>query len=395
MVHGLQLGGEGLDKKLLIADDDLPYTTPPVYSPQQLPGPDLPSTDPADTDFAELDDAYNSTSNLYFWDYLDGPGRVDSDVQSHWKCGATSVGAELLNAVNFIFLAEAEFSDRGFHGEINDDIWDSLCDALKDPVSPLSNEILTEAHQWSHRLANNKFENLEQLLEESPPNDHTLRSILTKMALSSRRISTSRKLQAIGQDERHGASLFIPDYATTTLVQNHRSSVVLLEDKVASNAVLHQVWDDLTKIGQEMKVALDSILKLLPHDDVCVIGILVREPLEELYTMSIHAEATYIMHGFAAAYIALNAMNMFPIVRLMEVFDHSREIQQTVNQSREVKVEESKCPKVPLSWLWPSFQKSKLFGLILSPNLKVFSMCQSVSMTTTFQRSSHVTTSNF
>ncbi|KFH63691.1 hypothetical protein MVEG_10384 [Podila verticillata NRRL 6337] len=144
-----------------------------------------------------------------------------------------------------------------------------------------------------------------------------------------------------------------------------------------------------------MKVALDSILKLLPHDDVCVIGILVREPLEELYTMSIHAEATYIMHGFAAAYIALNAMNMFPIVRLMEVFDHSREIQQTVNQSREVKVEESKCPKVPLSWLWPSFQKSKLFGLILSPNLKVFSMCQSVSMTTTFQRSSHATTSNF
>lgn len=52
--------------------------------------------------------------------------------------------------------------------------------------------------------------------------------------------------------------------------------VVLLEGKTSKNKGTCQVWDDLTKIGQELKVALDSILRLEPEDDVCVIGILVR-----------------------------------------------------------------------------------------------------------------------
>jgi len=50
----------------------------------------------------------------------------------------------------------------------------------------------------------------------------------------------------------------------------------LLEGKIAKNARLCQIWDDLTKPSQEMKVSLDSILKLQPEDDVCVIGVLVR-----------------------------------------------------------------------------------------------------------------------
>lgn len=49
-----------------------------------------------DSDFVQLDDPYYSTSKQFFWDYLGGPGRVDSDVQSHWMCGATVVGAELM-----------------------------------------------------------------------------------------------------------------------------------------------------------------------------------------------------------------------------------------------------------------------------------------------------------
>ena len=70
--------------------------------------------------------------------------------------------------------------------------------------------------------------------------------------------------------------MLIPDYATTTQVGKQQVSVVLLEGKIARNAGLCQIWDDLTKLGQEMKVALDSILKLQPEDDVCVIGVLVR-----------------------------------------------------------------------------------------------------------------------
>lgn len=98
-----------------------------------------------------------------------------------WTLSNPRLNSSLYRAVNFIFLVEAGFQDGGLHGEVNDDIWDSLCDALKDPISPLANEVLTEAHQWSHQLANNKFEKLGQLLEESPPNDRTLKSILTKM----------------------------------------------------------------------------------------------------------------------------------------------------------------------------------------------------------------------
>ncbi|KAF9216834.1 hypothetical protein BGZ59_007833 [Podila verticillata] len=84
-----------------------------------------------------------------------------------------------------------------------------------------------------------------------------------------------------------------------------------------------------------MKSALDSILKLQPEGDVCVIGVLVCEPLVEFYTMRIHAKATYIMHRFVVAYIIPEAMNVFPLVHLMEVFEHAKaKVAQTVGQLR-------------------------------------------------------------
>ncbi|KAG0083236.1 hypothetical protein BGZ93_001963, partial [Podila epicladia] len=51
--------------------------------------------------------------------------------------------------------------------------------------------------------------------------------------------------------------------------------------------------------------------------------------------MQIHVEATYIMHRFAATYIASEAMNVFPLVHLMEVFEHAEaKVEQTVDQLR-------------------------------------------------------------
>lgn len=148
-----------------------------------------------------------------------------------------------------------------------------------------------------------------------------------------------------------------------------------------------------------MKVALDSILKLQPEGDVCAIGILVHgmfllfpvecflvfeddlfisflvismpapfsvlEPLVEFYTMRIHAEATYIMNKFASAYIVPAAMNAFPLVHLMEVFEHAKaKVEKTVDQLRRVKIHASLNPKVPLSWLRPSFMKPKLLLIV-------------------------------
>ncbi|KAF9197872.1 hypothetical protein BGZ49_001512, partial [Haplosporangium sp. Z 27] len=57
----------------------------------------------------------------------------------------------------------------------------SLCDAVKDPVLSLSNEAVAEAHQWAHRLAQSKSEVFAQLLDDSPPQNRALKSILTKM----------------------------------------------------------------------------------------------------------------------------------------------------------------------------------------------------------------------
>ncbi|KAG0339834.1 hypothetical protein BG000_001231 [Podila horticola] len=394
-------------------DDDYPLgITPPIYSPRHLLGSDLPSTDPADMSFVDQEDLNQSTSRLYTWNFLDGPGRVDSDVDSHWVCNEIEVGGDLMAcrnrivennggltepyeklAVNFVFLVEAEYQTGGLQGEIEDQIWDSLCDAVRDLVPPLSDEAATEALRWAHRLAQNKPEGFAQLLDDSPPQNRTLKSILTKMSDTAQLWNTQRRNEdtylksQLGpfldtyfgklrhtksdwtptQDDTRGSesNLLIPDYATTTQVGKQQVSVVLLEGKIAKNIGLCQIWDDLTKLGQELKMALDSILKMQPGDDVCVVGLLVREPLVEFYTMRIHAEATYIMHRFAATYIASEAMNVFPLVHLMEVFEHAKaKVEQTVDQLRRVKVHASRTPKVPLSWLRPSFKKPKLCQIV-------------------------------
>ncbi|KAF9935851.1 hypothetical protein BGZ67_002913 [Mortierella alpina] len=165
------------------------------------------------------------------------------------------------------------------------------------------------------------------------------------------------------QDDTRGqeSNLLIPDYAVTTQVGRQQLSVVLLEGKIQRNAGHGQIWDDLTKLGQEMKAALDSILKAQPGDEVCVVGILVKEPLVEFFTMRLHAEATYVMSRFAGAYEPSEAANAFPLVHLMEVFEHAKAIvEKTVEQVRRVKVHPSPNPKVPLSWLRPSFIKPRL-----------------------------------
>ncbi|KAG0069666.1 hypothetical protein BGZ90_000128 [Linnemannia elongata] len=397
-----------------VADDfySTPGSTPPIYSSRQYLGTDLLSTDPADLNFVDIEDLKLSTSRLYTWDFLDGPGRLNSDVDNFWVCNGIEVGGDLMACrrrivennggltepyemlvVNFAFLVEAEYQTGGLQGEVEDETWDAICETVRDPVLPLSNEAVIEAHQWAHRLAQTKSEAFAQLLDDSPPQNRTLKSILTKMAdtaqlwsTRSRNEDTYLKCQ-LGpfldtyfgklkhtrsdwtpvQDETRGpeSSLLIPDYALTTQVGKQQVSVLLLEGKIARNTGQGQIWDDLTKLGQEMKAALDSIVKLQPEGDITVIGVLVREPLIEFYTMRIHAEATYIMHRFASTYIAPEAINVFPLVHMMEIFEHIQgKVQQTVTQIRQVKVHPSPNPKVPLSWLRPSFKKPRRFQIL-------------------------------
>lgn len=62
-------------------------------------------------------------------------------------------------------------------------------------------------------------------------------------------------------------------------------------------------------------------------------------------------------HRFAAAHIVPDAMNAF---HLMGVFVQTKsKVERTVEQLRRVKIHPSPNPKVPLSWLRPSFKKVK------------------------------------
>ncbi|KAF9418274.1 hypothetical protein BGZ76_004431 [Entomortierella beljakovae] len=376
---------------------------------QSSVGSSLPSTDdPDDASYCTDQDLRESTSKLFTWNYLEGSGRLDSHVDNAWMINDIEVGRDLMDfrdrvvqenggltkpyeklAVNFILLVEAEYQTGGLQGQVEDQTWESLCNAVKDTVLPLSDEVITEAHRWAHRLAQNNSEAFFQLLDDSPPQNRTLMSILTKMADTAQLWNTQMRNEDtylksqlgpfldtfIGrvkytksdwtpvQDDTRGSesSLLIPDYATTTQVGEQQLFIMLLEGKIARNTGIGQNWDGQTKLGQEMKAALDSILKLEPDNEVCVIGLLIREPLVEFYTMQVHAEATYVMHKFATSYISPDAMNAFPLVHLLEVFAHAKvKVEKTVAQIRQVKVHASSTPKVPLSWLRPSFRKPKL-----------------------------------
>ena len=105
--------------------------------------------------------------------------------------------------------------------------------------------------------------------------------------------------------------------------------------------------------------------KSIMSPSVEIRSFLFLEPLVEFYTMRIHAEATYVMHRIATTYIPPEAMNVFPLVHLMEIFEHVKvKVQQTVTQIRRVKVQASSSPNVPLSWLRPSFKKPRLCQIV-------------------------------
>ncbi|KAF9436840.1 hypothetical protein BGZ76_002801 [Entomortierella beljakovae] len=406
--RGLTLADLSTGQKLPSNNDDPPEGTHlPTYSPRSSLGSNLLSTDSGDQSFGTHEDPNQSTSKLYTWNFLDGEGRIDSTVHSHWVHNGTTIGAELMKfrirtiqnnggltethqklAVNFIFLMEEEYRTDGLQAEVEDRTWDAMCDSVNDYVQPLSKEVASEALEWLQKMANNKMEVFEQMLEDSPPSDRNLKAVLRNVSNNSQYWNTQARnedtylksmlgplLDAYFGKLRHSKSdwtptqddtvdpeysTLIPDYGTATLIGNRRYFVLLLEGKIARNTRSPQMWDDLSKLGNEMKLALDSILKLEPSGEVSVVGILVREPLVEFFSMQIRAEGTYVMNKFASTFIPSGATNAFPILRLMEVCDYAKKkMENCIHEIRKVKVQENTSPKVPLSWLRPSFNKPR------------------------------------
>ncbi|KAF9408041.1 hypothetical protein BGZ94_002465 [Podila epigama] len=349
------------------------------------------STDKDDTSYCTDQDFRESTSKIYTWNYLDGRGRHDSNVESAWMYKNAKIGCDLLDfrqrvvqenggltepheklAVNFIFLVESGHQTGELQAEIEDESWSALCEATKDRTPSLPDATVVEAHRWAHLLANEDSANFNSLLEESAPKDPALRAILGKLASSGQlwsdngwnedtylkswlgpfletylgKIKFVTSSWTLPQDETRGqhSDLLVPDYSTTTVANKRQMSPGMTRHK----------------LGQEVKLALDSILALLPEDDVEVIGILVREPLVEFYAMAVRSEATYVMRRFAVCNCPADQMNMFPVVHMMEAFQQLQaKVERTVAAIRRVKVRTGTTPKVPLTWLRPSFSKPR------------------------------------
>ncbi|KAG0379434.1 hypothetical protein BGX24_000390 [Mortierella sp. AD032] len=263
--------------------------TPPIYYPRCSLGSNLLSDDPAVSSFVDQDDPAQSTTRLYSWNFLDGRGRVDSNVDSYWVCNGTAIGAELMRfrrwtvennggftkarqklAVDFIFLVEEEYRTDDQQGQVNNEIWDALCDAVRDHVQPLPKTVVNDVHEWAHRMANNKMGAFEQMLEESPPVDRNLNAILTKMTNNSQFWSTQARNEDTYLKSQLGpfldtyfgklrystsdwtptqddtmdpeSSTLIPDYGTAAPIGEQRYFVLLLEGKIAGNAGQCQMW---------------------------------------------------------------------------------------------------------------------------------------------------------
>ncbi|KAF9198111.1 hypothetical protein BGZ49_001177 [Haplosporangium sp. Z 27] len=333
--------------------------------------------------------------------------RVDSRVDNLWVIDGEEIGRDLMEfrdrvvsenggltdpheklAVNFIFLIESIHQKMGLNSEVENRSWTVLCEATKSPLCPLESGVLLEANRWVDILEQESQEAIWELLKTSPPTDPNLKSILDSMKnsgqlwngqssnedtylksllgpflatyLSELAYVSYNWTQTQNETRNEDSSLLIPDFSATTSAQKRELSLLLLEGKIASNKTF-QIWDDRTKLGQEMKLALDSILKLLPKDDVCVIGILVKEPLVEFFSMAVLSEGVYIMRRFAVCHISSDIMNMTSIIPMMKAFQYVQEkVKKTVEAIQSVKVRPSESPSVPLSWLQPSFRKPKM-----------------------------------
>lgn len=67
----------------------------------------------------------------------------------------------------------------------------------------------------------------------------------------------------------------LPDYQLTMKIKNKSLGIVLLEGKKESGKNSRHKWDDKSKLGNMMKLALDGLLSCSPCHPIKAFGILV------------------------------------------------------------------------------------------------------------------------
>ncbi|KAF8928417.1 hypothetical protein BGZ58_009670 [Dissophora ornata] len=150
---------------------------------------DLLSSDPADDSFVHVDEVHEPEGKMFTYDFLDGDGRYDSNVEEQWIYSNIEIGKALLAfrsrvvgnnfgisqpheklALNFIFLIESEFQTGGLQGEVDDDVWVALWESVGELNMPIfASEEIVDAHMWAHLAATCGYDKFIQTLEDSPP----------------------------------------------------------------------------------------------------------------------------------------------------------------------------------------------------------------------------------
>ncbi|KAF9184883.1 hypothetical protein BGZ51_003044 [Haplosporangium sp. Z 767] len=317
------------------------------------------SSDPADGSYIDREEEYEPEIKMFVHDFLDGDGRRDSNVQDQWVHCDIEVGKALLAfrdrmvennfglsqpheklALNFIFLVDSEFQTGGLQGEVDDDVWAALWQSIGQlNVPAFASEVVVEAHNWAHLAATHGYDEFVQIFEDAPPASRLLKQVLTRLT-STRELWAQEEeneatflknmlapcLDACFDDTRDARSrLLIPDYSVSTLVGSQSCSVVHLEGKTTKNGGYSQIWDDRTKLGQELKYSLDSMIKLQPQQAVCSQGILVQGSQLEFYHMSLKSEGIYLMRRYAKCFLCTGSNNMFPLVRILEAMQATKD----------------------------------------------------------------------
>ncbi|KAG0249743.1 hypothetical protein BG011_008985, partial [Mortierella polycephala] len=366
------------------------------------------SSDPADGSYIDQEEEYKPKIKTFVHDFLDGDGRRDPNVEDQWVHGDIEVGEALLAfrdrvvennfglsqpheklALSCIFLVESEFQTGGLQGEVGDDVWAALWQSIGQlNVPAFTSEFVVEAHSWAHLAATHAYAEFVQILEDAPPASKLLKQVLTRLTTTHELWAqeeeneatflknmlapcldacfgamqhTNTKWVTVLNDTRDaGSRLLVPDYSVSTLVGSQSCSVVHLEGKTAKNSGYSEIWDDRTKLGQELKYSLDSMIKLQPQQAVCSQGILVQGSQLEFYHMSLKSEGIYLMRRYAKCFLCAGSNDMFPLVRALEAMQATKEMASaTVNSMRQVKINPSPMPLVPMSWIRPSFTKPK------------------------------------
>ncbi|KAF9951450.1 hypothetical protein BGZ70_000992, partial [Mortierella alpina] len=286
--------------------------------------------------------------------YLQGPGWLDSALKTHWNINGDDISVSLMRyrdfcvsnnhsllstaaalSINFIFLFENEDQMGGLIDEMRDASWSAIWRHLGPPVmEALPEPSILETHAWARRASSMPYRQFVQELNVNPPESVLLRRVFQNYANCTElwRSSCTNEATYVKNlispcldalfpgiphamvawdnklDDSRNNRRLEPDYLVSTNVRGVKYTVLNIEAKTPRNYGRSQIWDDVAKLGNEMKLCLDTVLTLGPSQPVAVQGIVIKE-----------SEGVYVMRLYASCSICSHSSGLFPLGRMLEI----------------------------------------------------------------------------